>query len=166
MKGVNEINESTPFDHHVKGPNMFERAKEEIEAIVEAIHHRNESKTTEELDSKKNENGPKAPNLIERVKEEIEAIVHHDKSPRRHDKETHGRSDDIDENTAIDDIRGPSFFERAKEEFEAIVETIHHKKEESNNAMSPVEEERDSFGCSSLGRGLEKVCSPWGSKRD
>ena len=32
-----DINENTPVDK-VKGPNVFERAKEEIEAIVEAIH--------------------------------------------------------------------------------------------------------------------------------
>jgi hypothetical protein len=32
----NDISEDTPVDK-VKGPNVFERAKEEIEAIVEAI---------------------------------------------------------------------------------------------------------------------------------
>lgn len=37
----NDINENTPIDK-VKGPNVFERAKEEIEAIVEAIHSKRE----------------------------------------------------------------------------------------------------------------------------
>nr|DAD49026.1 TPA_asm: hypothetical protein HUJ06_018963 [Nelumbo nucifera] len=69
----------------------------------------------------------KGPNLIERVKEEIEAIVHSEKSPHHH-KETHGRSDDIDENIPINEVKGPGFFERAKEEIEAIVESIHPKK--------------------------------------
>lgn len=32
-----DISENTPVDK-VKGPNVFERAKEEIEAIAEAIH--------------------------------------------------------------------------------------------------------------------------------
>lgn len=33
----NDIDESTPINK-VKGPNVFERAKEEIEALVEALH--------------------------------------------------------------------------------------------------------------------------------
>lgn len=33
----NDISEDTPIEK-VKGPNVFERAKEEIEAIVEAFH--------------------------------------------------------------------------------------------------------------------------------
>lgn len=70
----------------------------------------------------------KAPNIIERGKEEIEAIIHTEKSPQHH-KETHGRSDDIDENTPIDEVKGPNVFERVKEEIEALVEAIHPKKE-------------------------------------
>lgn len=38
----NDISEDTPVNK-VKGPNVFERAKEEIEAIVEAIHPKKES---------------------------------------------------------------------------------------------------------------------------
>lgn len=34
-----DVDENTPIDK-VKGPNVFERAMEEIEAIVEAIHPR------------------------------------------------------------------------------------------------------------------------------
>ncbi|XVF25156.1 hypothetical protein REPUB_Repub13aG0189300 [Reevesia pubescens] len=70
----------------------------------------------------------KAPNIIERAKEEIEAIIHTDKSPHHH-KETHGRSNDIDEDTPVDDVKGPNVFERVKEEVEAIVGAIHPKKE-------------------------------------
>ncbi|KAM7260026.1 hypothetical protein ACFE04_015767 [Oxalis oulophora] len=125
--------EHTP-SNHVKAPNVFDRAEEEIEAIVQTIHHKNgtrdQLKMTSELDSTKKEKDAKASNLFERVKEEFEAIVHHhdDKSPHRHDKETHGQSEDIDEKTAIDDVRGPNVFERVKEEVEALVEAIHHKK--------------------------------------
>ncbi|OMO70749.1 hypothetical protein CCACVL1_18678 [Corchorus capsularis] len=70
----------------------------------------------------------KAPNLIERAKEEIEAILHTDKKPHHH-KETHGRSNDIDEDTPVDDVKGPNVFERMKEEVEAVVGAIHQKKD-------------------------------------
>ncbi|XP_043706549.1 uncharacterized protein LOC122656158 [Telopea speciosissima] len=73
------------------------------------------------------EKNVKAPNLIERAQEEIEAVVHTERSPHHH-KETHGTSDDIDENTPISEVKGPSVFERAKEEIEAIVQTILPKK--------------------------------------
>ncbi|GFZ11738.1 hypothetical protein Acr_23g0001230 [Actinidia rufa] len=69
----------------------------------------------------------KAPNLFERATEEIEAIMHSEKSPRHH-KETHGTSDDIDEDTPVDEVKGPNVFERVKEEIEALVEAIHPKK--------------------------------------
>ncbi|XP_020598364.1 uncharacterized protein LOC110037956 [Phalaenopsis equestris] len=36
-----DIDEKTPIDK-VKGPNLFERAKEEIEALVEAVHPKKE----------------------------------------------------------------------------------------------------------------------------
>ncbi|GKV36508.1 hypothetical protein SLEP1_g44634 [Rubroshorea leprosula] len=74
----------------------------------------------------------KAPNVIEREKEEIEAIFQHDKTPHHH-KETHGRNDDIDENTPIDEVKGPNVFQRAKEEVEAIVGAILPKKESKDH---------------------------------
>lgn len=69
----------------------------------------------------------KAPNLIERGKEEIDAMLHTEKSAS-HDKETHGTSDDIDEDTPIEQVKGPGIFQRAKEEVEAIVEAVLPKK--------------------------------------
>lgn len=51
-----------------------------------------------------------------------------DRSPPHH-HETHGRRNDIDENTSLDEVRAPNVFERVKEEIEALVETIHPKKE-------------------------------------
>ncbi|KAF8049820.1 hypothetical protein N665_2112s0005 [Sinapis alba] len=67
----------------------------------------------------------RAPNVLERVKEEIEAIGHHhEKSRSHHHKETHGTSDDIDQNTSVDDVKGPGLFERVKEEVEAIVNVV------------------------------------------
>ena len=76
------------------------------------------------------EKDAKAVNLFERAKEEIEAVIHRDKSRHHHHhKETHGMSDDIDENTPIDDVKAPNVFERVKEEVEAIFEAVHPKKE-------------------------------------
>lgn len=77
----------------------------------------------------------KAPNIVERAKEEMEAIIHTEKSPK-HQTETHGRSDDIDENTPIDEVKGPNVFERVKEEMEALVEAIHPKKESESHESS------------------------------
>ncbi|CAH9118473.1 unnamed protein product [Cuscuta europaea] len=88
-----EIDENTPLDE-IKGPNVFERAKEEIEAVVEAIHP------------------GKCPNNIKKAKKEL-----------HHDKETHGRSGKIDENTPLDEIKGPSVVE-----VEAVVRAILHGK--------------------------------------
>ncbi|KAJ6923235.1 hypothetical protein NC652_016778 [Populus alba x Populus x berolinensis] len=102
----------------------------------------------------------KAPNLIERAKEEIEAIIHNGKSPVHHHKETHGRNDDIDDSTPIDQVKGPSVFQRVREEIEALVQTIHRKKEPSNSVSSPKKE--GGFGAC-IGKWLEKICSfNWG----
>ncbi|VVA95080.1 unnamed protein product [Arabis nemorensis] len=73
----------------------------------------------------------KSPNVFERVKEEIEAMGHHHEKSKthrhHHHKETHGTSDDIDQNTSVDYVKGPGFFERVKEEFEAIVDAVTPK---------------------------------------
>jgi len=37
-----DINETTPIPE-VKGPNVFERVKEEFEAVIEAIHPKKDS---------------------------------------------------------------------------------------------------------------------------
>lgn len=74
------------------------------------------------------EKDPEGPNLLERAKEEMEAVFHSGKnSPHRHHKETHGTSDDIDENTPINEVKGPSVFQRVKEEIEALAEAVHPK---------------------------------------
>lgn len=71
----------------------------------------------------------KEANIFVKAKEEIKAIIHHDKSEHHHHKETHGRNDDINENTPTDEVKGPNVFERVKEEFEAVFQAIHPKKE-------------------------------------
>ncbi|PIN22969.1 hypothetical protein CDL12_04321 [Handroanthus impetiginosus] len=130
----------------VKAPNVFERAKEEIEALIGSIHPKKEPKSNDsplygetrdsatkdcskseksESHSALAENNANAPNLIVKVKEEIESLKH---KPHHH-KETHGTSDDIDENTPISEVKGPNVFERAKEEIEALIQTIHPRKD-------------------------------------
>nr|GEV86371.1 hypothetical protein [Tanacetum cinerariifolium] len=58
-------------------------------------------------------------NLIEKGKDKTE------NSPG-HDEETHGTSNDIDEDTPVEKVKGPGFLERAKEEIEAVVEAAVH----------------------------------------
>ncbi|XP_011035118.1 PREDICTED: uncharacterized protein LOC105133032 isoform X1 [Populus euphratica] len=69
------------------------------------------------------------------VMEELEAMTHSGKSPHHH-RETHGRSDDIDEDTPIDEVKGPGVFGRIKEEIEALVGAIHSKKDKSDQSSS------------------------------
>ncbi|XP_045792744.1 uncharacterized protein LOC123887474 isoform X2 [Trifolium pratense] len=87
-----------------------------------------EPKTKDSLSEK----DVKSPSILERAKEEIGAVFH---SPR-HNKETHGRNDDIDQGTSVEEVKGPGVFERVKEEIEAVVEAIHPKKE-SDSTDSP-----------------------------
>ncbi|KAK4754043.1 hypothetical protein SAY87_002147 [Trapa incisa] len=80
---------------------------------------------------KESERDRKGPNLLERAKEEMEAVIRSGKDssqPHRHHKETHGMSDDINENTPISEVKGPSIFHRVKEEVEALAEAVHAKK--------------------------------------
>ncbi|KAF3960315.1 hypothetical protein CMV_014957 [Castanea mollissima] len=170
----NDIDENTPLDA-VRAPNVFERAKEELEALVQTIHPKKDSPTherreeTTKTESKQDEadslseNNIQGPNFIEKAKEKIEAITPHHKSSHYHHKETHGTSDDIDEKTPIYDVKGPNVFHRAKEEIEAVIETIHPKKDHTSSVSSPKKEGGFRFF---IGRMLEKVCSPQGSKRD
>lgn len=37
-----DIDENTPVSD-IRGPNVFERAKEEIEALIETLHHKKDS---------------------------------------------------------------------------------------------------------------------------
>ncbi|KAL6599325.1 hypothetical protein ACP70R_045819 [Stipagrostis hirtigluma subsp. patula] len=110
--GVNsDITEKTPVEK-VKGPNLLERAKEEIEALVGAVHNKmDHSSPLEKKDESHKE-----------VKE-----GNMDKM-KTHKSETHGTSNDISPDTPVDKVKGPNVFERAKEEIEAIVEAIHPKK--------------------------------------
>ncbi|KAF5481821.1 hypothetical protein F2P56_002442 [Juglans regia] len=166
-----EIDENTPLDD-VRAPNVFDRAKEEFEALVQTIHPKKDSPAHERAETKTeskkdevdflSENNVKGPNLIERAKEKIETITHHHKSSHYHHKETHGTRDDLDERTPINDVKGPNVFERAKEEIEAVVETIHSKKDQGNSVSLQKEGGFEAF----IGRMLEKVCSPRGSKND
>ncbi|CAN1286522.1 hypothetical protein LINPERPRIM_LOCUS19334 [Linum perenne] len=128
----NDIDETTSVDE-VKGPNVFQRAKEEIEALVETIHPKKE-KEKEKKHHYHDKETLRGPNVFQRTKEEIEALVETMHHKKEKEKETHGTSDDIDETTSINEVKGPNVFQRAKEEIEALVETMHHKKDEDNKS--------------------------------
>ncbi|XP_050378475.1 uncharacterized protein LOC126795750 [Argentina anserina] len=154
-----DIDEKTSLQE-VKAPNVFERVKEELEAVVEAIHSKKESdpiieiKTQEKADTKSENNG-KSPRFLDYAKGKIKTFMHHDNSPKLHNKETHGTSDGFDNTTPVDHVKAPNVFERAKEEIEAIVQTMHPKKEEKSPVSSP--NNKEGGLAVSIGKGLEKV---------
>ncbi|XP_018453197.1 uncharacterized protein LOC108824295 isoform X2 [Raphanus sativus] len=177
MTGPNTVSGDDIDESKVKAPNMFVRAKEEIDAVIGAIHQRKSSRDESDKIEFKSEkqDEKKKPNVMRKAKEEIKSLFHSKEKPHRHHhhhKETHGRSDDIDENTPVNEVKAPNVFERAQEEIEAVIETIHPKKNEADGSDSPKrssrpvspEKERAGLGCS-LGKGLEKICSPWGSNK-
>uniref|UniRef100_A0A1J3FRY9 Uncharacterized protein n=1 Tax=Noccaea caerulescens TaxID=107243 RepID=A0A1J3FRY9_NOCCA len=182
MTGVNSVSgdkkiHSDIDESKVKAPNMFERAKEEFEAVIGAMHqHKSSRDFSEKMEfkSEKPEDGKKKPNMMKKAKDEIRSLFHPKEKPHRPHhlhKETHGRSDSIDENTPVNAVKAPNVFGRAKEEIEAVIDTIHPKKKETDGSGSPKgsrpvspEKERAGFGCA-LGAGLEKICSPWGDHK-
>ncbi|XP_022953833.1 uncharacterized protein LOC111456247 isoform X2 [Cucurbita moschata] len=85
-----------------------------------------------EIKDSSSEKDAQAPNLSERAEEEIEAVGHHKESPHHH-KETHGRSDDIDETTPAKEVKAPGVFGRVKEEIEAVVGEILPKKDSGDH---------------------------------
>ncbi|KAM0828202.1 hypothetical protein ACQ4PT_067703 [Festuca glaucescens] len=109
-----DISEETSVEY-VRAPNLLERAKEEIEALVTAIHDKMEHHSSPRR---------KEGELHKDSKEAIHATTHN----KTHETETHGTSNDISEDTPVDKVKGPNVFERAKEEIEAIVEAIIPKK--------------------------------------
>ncbi|XP_051150390.1 uncharacterized protein LOC127264872 [Andrographis paniculata] len=135
-----DLDNNTPMSD-VKAPNVVQRAKEEMEAIMEAIHHpRKESKSSNSSSDGETRNGATKDCSKSEKSEghsgkssvnnnEIKSVKQkpHDDHHLHHHKETHGRREDIDENTPIGEIKGPSVFERAKEEIEALIETVHRR---------------------------------------
>ncbi|KAG5601938.1 hypothetical protein H5410_033308 [Solanum commersonii] len=74
----NEAPTSTADVKDVKAPNLIERAKEEIEAMIhhdKKPHHHKETHGTSDIDENTPVDEVKGPNVFERVKEEIEAVV-------------------------------------------------------------------------------------------
>ncbi|XP_055830603.1 uncharacterized protein LOC129899616 [Solanum dulcamara] len=70
---------STADVKDVKAPNLIERAKEEIEAMIhhdkKPHHHKETHGTSDDIDESTPVDEVKSPNVFERVKEEIEAVV-------------------------------------------------------------------------------------------
>ncbi|XP_076886771.1 uncharacterized protein LOC143536728 isoform X1 [Bidens hawaiensis] len=108
-----DINIDTPISEF-KGPNVFDRAKEEFAAIVDIVQSKRESDHAAAKKQSKIAAG----------------------SPS-HRKETHGRGEDIDPDTPASEFKGPNIFHRAKEEIQAIADTIQSKKESDKDAETP-----------------------------
>ncbi|CAK9319154.1 unnamed protein product [Citrullus colocynthis] len=124
----NDIDENTPLDE-VRAPNVFERMKEEIEALVQTIHPKDETVAAESQGEKtesQSDSTVNAAKVFERAEDEIEKLLHFNKT-----KETHGQRDDIGEDTPLNEVKAPNLLERALEEYEAFIQTIHSKKESS-----------------------------------
>ncbi|XP_019091347.1 PREDICTED: uncharacterized protein LOC109128797 [Camelina sativa] len=66
---------------------------------------------------------PKQSSLTEE-KTNVTGSRKEEKESMFHGKETHGRSEDIDEKTRVDDVKGPGVLGRMKEEVEAIVDAV------------------------------------------
>ncbi|KAG6414325.1 hypothetical protein SASPL_127044 [Salvia splendens] len=147
---------------NVKAPNVFERAKEEFEAVVHNGIHRHENhKETHDIDSNTPSGDVKAPNVFERAKEEFEAVLQSGKHWHVHHKETHGMREDIDCNTPTGDVKAPNVFERAKEEIEAIVEAIHPKKDPKSHDSHAYGETRNTPTKSSAESDKSELHSEW-----
>ncbi|KAL0547752.1 hypothetical protein IC582_012177 [Cucumis melo] len=122
----NDIDENTPLDE-VKAPNVFERMKEEIEALVQTIQAKDDSVAAESKEDKtdsQSDGSVIAAKVFGRAKDEIEKMLHINKT-----KETHGQRDDIGEDTPLNEVKAPNLLERAVEEYEAFMQTINSKKE-------------------------------------
>ncbi|KAL5200806.1 hypothetical protein ABZP36_035160 [Zizania latifolia] len=113
-----DISDKTSVEK-VKAPNLLERAKEEVEALVGVVH--------EKMDHHSSPRGKNA----ELHKDSDDSKVAMNKM-ETHKNETHGTNNDINEDTPVDKVKGPNVFERAKEEIEAIVEVFHTKKGSDN----------------------------------
>ncbi|XP_076918793.1 uncharacterized protein LOC143579339 isoform X2 [Bidens hawaiensis] len=107
-----DINIDTPISEF-KGPNVFDRAKEEFAAIVDIVQSKRESDRAAAKKKSKITGSPS------------------------HRKETHGRGEDIDTDTPASEFKGPNIFHRAKEEIQAIADTIQSKKESDKDAETP-----------------------------
>lgn len=78
----------------MKSPNVFERAKEEFEAIFHSKsepnqHHKETHGLRNDIDENTSINNVKGPNIFERAKEEIEALVQ-TIHPKKEDSKNHG----------------------------------------------------------------------------
>ncbi|KAI3782786.1 hypothetical protein L2E82_12842 [Cichorium intybus] len=133
-----DIDANTPISD-VKGPNVFERVKEEFEAIAVSIHpSRDKNQDSPSSIERGDTTFTGTPSKLKIQNLRVQTETRKEKSP--HHKETHGRGEEIDVNTPISEFKGPSIFHRAKEEIEAIVDTINTKKETERNTASPKKE--------------------------
>ncbi|XP_057766337.1 uncharacterized protein LOC130986810 isoform X3 [Salvia miltiorrhiza] len=130
-------NSSSPSGKHVKAPNVFERAKEEFEAVVHNGKHRHEHhKETHGLRDDIDSNTPisdvKAPNVFERAKEEFEAIVeaiHPKKESKSHDSHGYGETRNPAAKSHVKSETELHSETKGKEGNESVKHKSHHHRE-------------------------------------
>ncbi|KAL6974558.1 hypothetical protein U1Q18_028743, partial [Sarracenia purpurea var. burkii] len=150
-------------DRDVKAPNVLERTKEEIEAILHTKNSQHHHKESHGIRDDINENTPinkvKAPNVFERVQEEIEALVQtihptkeakNNGSPlnnetKRRDgtMEPESKPEKLDFVSQEKNVKAPNPLERVKEELEAIMhkdKSPHHHHKETHGTSNDIDE--------------------------
>ncbi|XAR67148.1 hypothetical protein NMG60_11013597 [Bertholletia excelsa] len=138
---------STVPDKDVKAPNVIERAKEEIEAILhtnKSHHHHHESHGTgNDIDENTPISDVKAPNVFERIQEEIEALVQtiHPKKETERSDETGKIESKPEQANALSQekvkhVKTPKLIQKAKEEFEAIMHKSPHRHHKETHGTS------------------------------
>ncbi|CAN8253055.1 unnamed protein product [Cochlearia groenlandica] len=139
----------------VKAPNMFERAKEEIEAVIGAIHQRKSSRDESdkmELKSDKSGDVKKKPSMLKKAKEEIKSLFNPKVKPHRCHRHH--------ESARVDEVKVENVSEIANE----VIDDGLDDSPKGSFSVVLSEKERAGLGCS-LGEGLEKICAPWGDNK-
>ncbi|KAI3443617.1 hypothetical protein Pfo_000282 [Paulownia fortunei] len=147
----------------VKAPNVFERVKEEFEAVLHNEkhghhHHKETHGLRDDIDVNTSMSDVKAPNVFERAKEEIEALVgaiHPKKESKSYDSQLYGETRDSamkdclksekSESHAENNVKAPNLIVKAKEEIESLGHKPHHHKEthgmsDDINESTPISE--------------------------
>eukprot|EP00249_Psilotum_nudum_P018155 c26663_g2_i1 orf=221-700(-) len=128
---------------HVRAPNIFERVKEEIEAITQTIHEKH-AKTKQRM-----------------IGHAEQGVSPTGDTHLPHDDD--GMGSHIDD-LALEEVKAPNIFERAKEEIEAITHTINEKydnKKQQSYVGNDTSGENGCWPC--MGKTFEKICGGAGN---
>ncbi|XP_062091059.1 uncharacterized protein LOC133797235 [Humulus lupulus] len=147
-----------PPSDKVQTPNLFERAKEEIEAIINQgekspahAHHKETHGMRNDIDAETPLEDVRAPNLFERAKEEVEALIqtiHHKEESSTYGgrgedrKEVHNQQKPF--STSDIHVETPTFIEKAKQKIEQFIHPEksphHHHHREIHGLSDDIDE--------------------------